>query len=247
MEKSSPLRCATSGIHSSTFRSGCPASSTEETVWPSYERSSILFTGSCVGSCEDLPPAKKVVHSRSPSSARLQPCSRHASFAELSETIPRRNLCMRMTSLWHLETFGHRHQCTCLVVPRKHIPTLNDVTAEDNALIGQIPTACACTGCSTNPRRSHRTCTHPGGVPPRRRHPARNLGDVETALHRRGPATVKDRQQAWNLARGGIPVVFVDFSADSATATAGRVKARWKTKQTTRTVGQLSPAPNANG
>jgi hypothetical protein len=63
--------------------------------------------------------------------------------------------------------------------------------------------------------------------------------DVETALHRRGLATVKDRQQAWNLARGGIPVVFVDFSADSITATAGRVKARWKTKQTTRTAGQL--------
>ena len=63
--------------------------------------------------------------------------------------------------------------------------------------------------------------------------------DVETALHRRGLTTVKDRQQAWNLARGGVPVVFVDFSADSATATAGRVNARWKTKQTTRTAGQL--------
>ena len=64
--------------------------------------------------------------------------------------------------------------------------------------------------------------------------PPQTWWEVETALHRRGLATVKDRQQAWNLARGGIPVVFVDFSADSATATAGRVKARWNTKQTTR-------------
>jgi hypothetical protein len=69
--------------------------------------------------------------------------------------------------------------------------------------------------------------------------PPETWRDVETALHRRGLATVKDRQQAWNLARGGIPVVLVDFSVDSATATAGRVKARWKTTQHTRTAGQL--------
>jgi hypothetical protein len=64
---------------------------------------------------------------------------------------------------------------------------------------------------------------------------------VETALHLRGLATVKDRQQAWNLARGGVPVVLVDFSAVAATATIGRVKARWRVTETTRPAGQLLP------
>jgi hypothetical protein len=71
--------------------------------------------------------------------------------------------------------------------------------------------------------------------------PAATWRDIETALHRRGLATVKDRQQAWNLARGGIPVILVDFSANTDTATAGRVKARWKATQRTRPAGQLLP------
>jgi hypothetical protein len=64
---------------------------------------------------------------------------------------------------------------------------------------------------------------------------------VETAMLRRGFAVVKDRQQAWNLARGGVPVVLVDFSATRPTATAGRVAAKWKPVPIRRTVGQLLP------
>ena len=36
--------------------------------------------------------------------------------------------------------------------------------------------------------------------------------DIETAMRRRGLMVVKDRQQAWHLARGGVTVVIVDFS-----------------------------------
>ena len=43
--------------------------------------------------------------------------------------------------------------------------------------------------------------------------------DIETAMHRRGLVVVKDRQQAWHLARGGVPVVIVDFSTGSDTCT----------------------------
>lgn len=64
---------------------------------------------------------------------------------------------------------------------------------------------------------------------------------VETAMLRRGFAVVKDRQQAWHLARGGVPVVLVDFSADRPTATASLVKAKWKTIHLRRTAGQLLP------
>lgn len=64
---------------------------------------------------------------------------------------------------------------------------------------------------------------------------------VETAVLRRGFAVVKDRQQAWYLARGGVPVVLVDFSADRPTATAGLVQAKWKTTRNRRTAGQLLP------
>jgi len=58
-------------------------------------------------------------------------------------------------------------------------------------------------------------------------------------MHSRGFATVRDRQVAWNLARGGVTVVLVDFS--SPTVTVGRVKARWRTTNTARQVGQLLP------
>ena len=53
--------------------------------------------------------------------------------------------------------------------------------------------------------------------------------------------TVRDRRQAWNLARAGTPVVLVDFSAGSREVTVGRVKARWKTTATTRPLAQLLP------
>jgi len=54
--------------------------------------------------------------------------------------------------------------------------------------------------------------------------------DIETAMHTRGLHTVRDRQQAWNLARPGTPVVPVDFSAGPRDGTVDRVKARWKTR-----------------
>ena len=57
----------------------------------------------------------------------------------------------------------------------------------------------------------------------------------------RGLNTVRDRQQAWNLARAGTPVVLVDFSAGSREVTVGRVKARWTTTATTRPLAQLLP------
>ena len=60
--------------------------------------------------------------------------------------------------------------------------------------------------------------------------------DIETAMHARGLSTVRDRQQAWNLARAGTPVILVDFSTSTPDITIGRVKARWKTTATTRDV-----------
>ena len=64
--------------------------------------------------------------------------------------------------------------------------------------------------------------------------------DIETAMRRRGLMVVKDRQQAWHLARGGVPVVIVDFSTGSD-VTVGRVRARWKDVRRQRTIGQLLP------
>jgi hypothetical protein len=60
-------------------------------------------------------------------------------------------------------------------------------------------------------------------------------------MHTRGLNTVRDRQQARNLARGGTPVALVDFSAGSREVTVGRVKARWTTTATTRPLAQLLP------
>ncbi|MGZ8801308.1 MAG: hypothetical protein ACXWZL_01465 [Mycobacterium sp.] len=65
--------------------------------------------------------------------------------------------------------------------------------------------------------------------------------DIETAMHTRGLNTVRDRQQAWNLARGGTPVILVDFSAGTRDITIGRVKARWTTTATTRPLAHLLP------
>jgi hypothetical protein len=64
--------------------------------------------------------------------------------------------------------------------------------------------------------------------------------DIETAMHRRGLMVVKDRQQAWYLARAGVVVVMVDFSAGSD-VTVGKVKARWKDVHRQRTIGQILP------
>ncbi|RBO87046.1 hypothetical protein [Nocardia puris] len=56
---------------------------------------------------------------------------------------------------------------------------------------------------------------------------------VVDAMHARGWATVRDRTTAWHLARGGVPVVLADFSAqqddglEERTVTVGRVRARW--------------------
>lgn len=73
--------------------------------------------------------------------------------------------------------------------------------------------------------------------------PPQTWRDVETAMHRRGLATVRDRQQAWHLARGGVPVVLVDFSTGTPAVSVGRVKAKWSLSRTTRSAGQLlSPA-----
>ena len=65
--------------------------------------------------------------------------------------------------------------------------------------------------------------------------------DIETAMHARGLSTVRDRQQAWNLARAGTPVILVDFSAGTRDVTVGRVKARWTTTATTGPIAQLLP------
>lgn len=61
---------------------------------------------------------------------------------------------------------------------------------------------------------------------------------IEAAMHSRGLATTRDRTQAWHRARGGTPVVLVDFSADRA-VTVAAVSARWRTTTRTRPVGSL--------
>lgn len=61
------------------------------------------------------------------------------------------------------------------------------------------------------------------------------------AMHRRGWMTVRDRTQAWHLARGGVPVVLVDFSATLADHQVhiGRVTAKIVTTSSTRPVRTL--------
>ncbi len=55
---------------------------------------------------------------------------------------------------------------------------------------------------------------------------------IAAAMHSRGWTTVRDRTQAWHLARARVPVVLVDFSSTRADhdALVGRVKARYATK-----------------
>ncbi len=55
---------------------------------------------------------------------------------------------------------------------------------------------------------------------------------VVDAMHARGWVTIRDRTQAWHLARGGMEVMFCDFSSTRAelhatTVTVGRVRARY--------------------
>lgn len=52
---------------------------------------------------------------------------------------------------------------------------------------------------------------------------------VTSALHGRGWVVVRDRTQAWHLARGRVPVVLVDISQQRPTV--GRVKARYNDAQ----------------
>ena len=77
-----------------------------------------------------------------------------------------------------------------------------------------------------------------GGLPPRRRRTQDCVGRHRNGDAPRGLMVVKDRQQAWHLARGGVAVVIVDFSAGSD-VTVGRVKARWKDVHRQRTIGQI--------
>lgn len=55
---------------------------------------------------------------------------------------------------------------------------------------------------------------------------------IVTAMHARGWVTIKDRTSAWHLARGGMPIVFCDFSCVhvglyATTVTVGRVRAKY--------------------
>lgn len=74
---------------------------------------------------------------------------------------------------------------------------------------------------------------------------------VERVMWARGLHTVRDRTTAFHLARGGVPVVLCDFSADlyrpePAPGTdyhqyvvVGRVRARYDEQEVTGTVGDL--------
>lgn len=82
---------------------------------------------------------------------------------------------------------------------------------------------------------------------------------VQTAMWARGWATVSDRTTAWHLARGGVPVVLVDFSTDlDATewpsfgydryVSVWRVRAVWRVEEADpavleRTLGTDAPVP----
>lgn len=60
---------------------------------------------------------------------------------------------------------------------------------------------------------------------------------VQAAMNARGLVTVRDRKQAWHLARGGAPVILLDFSAGAGTVT--RVRARWRITEVTRPLEEL--------
>lgn len=62
------------------------------------------------------------------------------------------------------------------------------------------------------------------------------------ALHARGFSVVRDRTTAWHLARGGVPVVFIDVSLSPELGTqmvVGRVRARYETTVTHQTIASL--------
>lgn len=68
---------------------------------------------------------------------------------------------------------------------------------------------------------------------------------VTAAMHARGWATVRVRTSAWHLSRGGVPVVFADFSSTgpdglyAKEVTVGRVRARYQDDIDTTTVADL--------
>ena len=66
---------------------------------------------------------------------------------------------------------------------------------------------------------------------------------LEQSMHRRGYMTVRDRTQAWHLARAGAAVVMVDFSngatGQPTAVTVARVRARWRVSQPQKTVSDL--------
>jgi|GEM_PF-5736616 len=130
---------------------------------------------------------------------------------------------------------------------------VHDQAIRDAAAAGHPLTSIASTLGVTNRKRlytvlSRPPADHPGPPPPTPVVFLRGAGatttswqNIETAMHTRGLNTVRDRQHAWNLARAGTPVIFVDFSAGSREVTVGRVKARWTTTATTRPLAQLLP------
>src|SRR5215470_10298729 len=90
MEKFSPTRSATSDIHSSGFRSGCPASSIEEIFSPSYESSSIFLTGSCAD-CRAAIGPDDIAQRMRKSSARSKRCRKCFFFPQLLDTMHRQS------------------------------------------------------------------------------------------------------------------------------------------------------------
>ena len=61
---------------------------------------------------------------------------------------------------------------------------------------------------------------------------------IAAAIHRRGYVTVRDRTQAWHLARGRVPVTLVDFS----TSLAGQIRIGRVAAKTPTTGTQEQPA-----
>lgn len=71
---------------------------------------------------------------------------------------------------------------------------------------------------------------------------------IADALHARGIITVRDRTQAWHLARGGAPVVLCDFSAgqlDDHPVRVGRVRARYDVTRPWSAVEDLATGDHA--
>lgn len=67
--------------------------------------------------------------------------------------------------------------------------------------------------------------------------PSETWQQVQAAMNARGLVTVRDRTQAWHLARGGVPMILLDFSAGAGTVT--RVRARWRVTEVTRPLEEL--------